>query len=71
MGLTEVAAHFGISKSYARKLSERRDWPEGTKLLQGWVWDGLDVEQWWNEHPHIGRRPTEGEPDAGPATTSG
>lgn len=44
MGLTEVATRLGISKTYARELTGRRDFPDGTKLTMGWVWAAEDVE---------------------------
>lgn len=44
MGLTEVATRLGISKTYARELTGRRDFPDGTKLTMGWVWSAEDVE---------------------------
>lgn len=62
MGLTEFALRYGISKTYARRLAERRGFPEGTRLAMGIVWDARDIEKWIREHP---RRRAEGEPDAG------
>lgn len=44
MGLTEVARRLGVSKSYARQLAERRDFPTGTRLAMGQIWSTEDVE---------------------------
>jgi predicted DNA-binding transcriptional regulator AlpA len=51
MGLTEFALRYGISKTYARRLSERRDFPIGQKLAMGIVWDARDIETWIRKHP--------------------
>lgn len=51
MGLHEFAERYGISKTYARRLSERRDFPEGLKLHMGQVWDVRDIEAWIRKHP--------------------
>jgi predicted DNA-binding transcriptional regulator AlpA len=50
VGLAEIAQRLGISKSYARELSQRRGFPPGTKLTQGWVWTTADVEAWIAKH---------------------
>lgn len=44
MGLAEIAQRLGVSKSWARRLSERRDFPDGQRLTMGQVWDTADVE---------------------------
>jgi predicted DNA-binding transcriptional regulator AlpA len=46
VGLAEIARRLGISKSYARELSQRRGFPPGTKLSVGWVWTAADVDAW-------------------------
>jgi hypothetical protein len=46
MGLAEFARRLGISKSYARELAGRRDFPEGTKLDMGVVYTISDLEKW-------------------------
>lgn len=50
VGIAEIAARLGISKSYARELSLRAGFPAGTKLTQGWVWTTADVESWIAKH---------------------
>jgi len=50
VGLAEIAQRLGISKTYARELSQRRSFPAGTKLSQGWVWTTADVEAWIAKH---------------------
>lgn len=50
MGLAEIAQRLGISKTYARELSQQRGFPVGTKLNQGWVWSTADVEAWIAKH---------------------
>jgi predicted DNA-binding transcriptional regulator AlpA len=57
MGLREIAARLGISKSYARRLAEGRTFPEGQRLNQGWVWSAEDVEAWIAKH-----RPQQADP---------
>jgi predicted DNA-binding transcriptional regulator AlpA len=55
VGLAEIAQRLGVSKTYARELSQRRGFPAGTKLTQGWVWTASDVEAWIAKHrpkPH-------------------
>lgn len=55
MGLAEIAVRLGVGKTWARRLSERRSFPEGTRLSMGIVWDRADVEAWIAEH----RRPAD------------
>src|ERR1041384_158157 len=50
MGLVEIAARLGVSKSRARQLADSKDFPNGWKLSMGKVWMTTDVEAW------IGRR---------------
>lgn len=44
VGLTEIAKRLEVSKSYARQLAERRDFPPGTRLAMGQVWSTADIE---------------------------
>lgn len=46
LGLYEIAQRLGVSKSRARQLAAGRDFPEGVRLHQGWVWAAEDVEAW-------------------------
>jgi predicted DNA-binding transcriptional regulator AlpA len=50
MGLSEIAARLGISKSYARRLADHRNFPEPTVLTMGQVWSTADVEAWIAKH---------------------
>lgn len=62
MGLVEIARRLGISKTYARELAGRRNFPEPTRLSMGHVWSTEDVEAWIAKYrPQL----AEGEPDAG------
>lgn len=46
MGLAEIAARLGISRTYARQLAGGRGFPEPTRLTMGQVWSTADVEAW-------------------------
>lgn len=46
MGLAEIAARLGVSKSRARQLAAGKDFPDGARLAMGTVWAAEDVEAW-------------------------
>lgn len=50
MGLFEIAERLGVSKSYAREIAGRRNFPPATRLHQGFVWSTADVEAWIAKH---------------------
>jgi prophage regulatory protein len=54
MGLSEIAAHYAITRQLAQKWTHRSDFPEPlAELAQGKVWDGAEVIAWGDRH---GRR---------------
>lgn len=56
VGVAEIADRLGVGKSRANQLVRQPDFPEGTKLAQGWVFDAADVEEWIREHrPDLAR----------------
>jgi hypothetical protein len=46
MGLVEIAARMGISKTRARQYVAEPGFPRGYLLSVGWVWMTADVEAW-------------------------
>lgn len=56
MGVHEIAARLGVSKTYTREIVARAGFPKGLRLNQGWIWDTRDVERWIAGHPEVGRK---------------
>lgn len=46
MGLVEIAARMGISKTRARQYAAEPGFPQGYRISVGWVWMAADVEAW-------------------------
>jgi predicted DNA-binding transcriptional regulator AlpA len=47
MGVAEVAARLGVSRSRAAQIVRERDFPEpAAKLIGMDVWETADVEEW-------------------------
>jgi predicted DNA-binding transcriptional regulator AlpA len=46
MGLVEIAARLGVSKSRARQLAAEGGFPPPWRLSAGSVWAAEDVEAW-------------------------
>lgn len=46
MGLVEIAARMGVSKSRARQYAAEAGFPDGYRLSMGKVWMAADVEAW-------------------------
>jgi predicted DNA-binding transcriptional regulator AlpA len=46
MGAAEIAVRLGVSKSRVDQLVRQKDFPEGRRLVMGWVWSTADVEDW-------------------------
>lgn len=44
MGIAEIAARLGVSKNWAREITSQKGFPDGTRLLMGWIWSSEDVE---------------------------
>jgi predicted DNA-binding transcriptional regulator AlpA len=51
VGLSEIAAMFGVTKRTAVRYSKRDDFPAPfARLTAGLVWDRAEVEAWGKEH---------------------
>jgi prophage regulatory protein len=50
MGIHEIALRLGVSKSRARQLVAGKNFPDGVRLHQGWIWSTEDVEAWVAMH---------------------
>lgn len=46
MGLVEIAARMGVSKTRVRQFAAEPGFPVGYRLSVGWVWMTADVEAW-------------------------
>jgi predicted DNA-binding transcriptional regulator AlpA len=46
MGVAEIAALLGVSRSRADQITREKDFPDGRRLRMGTVWSTEDVEAW-------------------------